>query len=267
MGSVEVGLDNPGNVYLLSEKNYVHYCNDDDFEYYGGQVKNSPFWMRAPWEGEWHLVIDSEGAGEPVNVAVRITDGHELFDEPVRKKSNRDMEENKKKAAGKKEPEAKKIPRKKLLKELQEKLDKIDEEGLLFLLKQAQVLLHNQEVDKINQMAVEQSVKSEKSAKGKTVKRKAGSAPQNSLVDVEEQNGGKSYIITVNGARKILSRQEMQIVLAMCRERISEREFSDRFYRWLKTRRNDILFDGRIGNPSSPLLLLMRKVLKSRVKM
>jgi hypothetical protein len=55
-------------------------------------------------------------------------------------------------------------------------------------------------------------------------------------------------------------------VLAMCRERISDGEFSDRFYRWLKTRRNDILFDGRIGNPGSPLLLLIRKVLRAKVK-
>jgi hypothetical protein len=270
MGSVQVSLDNPANVYLLTDKNYERYCGSGDFEYFGGKVKESPFWIRAPQEGDWHLVIDTEDSGEPINVAVKITDGYEVYDEPVRRQEREVKEEPVKKAkksAAKAEPKskAKGVTRKTLLKELNDKIKKISDDGLIFLLKQAQVLLHNQEVEKLNEMITSKSLFAKKTVKGKASAPKADKAPSGP-VDVEEQSGGKSYIITVNGARKILSRAEMEIVLAMCREKVSEAEFCDRFYRWLKTRRNDILFDGRIGNPGSPFLLLIRKTLRAKVK-
>ncbi len=144
-----------------------------------------------------------------------------------------------------------------MVKELREAIEEIDEEGLLFLLRQAQVLIHNARVEELNK-------KSTQSARGKapseakpTDERAAASAP----VSIEEAQGGKSIFLTIGGARKIMTLEEMKRLVRICYAAETKSEALRQLYTVLARERNDILFDARIGNPGSPLLeALFRKV-------
>jgi hypothetical protein len=72
---VEVMLDNPANVQLLDPENYDAYRNGRTFDYYGGYVKVSPFQIRAPRAGRWHLVVDLGGDVGRVRASARLLSG------------------------------------------------------------------------------------------------------------------------------------------------------------------------------------------------
>jgi hypothetical protein len=59
--AIEVTLDHAANVQLLDSVNYDHYRNRQAYRYYGGHVTTSPFRIRPPYQGHWHLVIDLGG--------------------------------------------------------------------------------------------------------------------------------------------------------------------------------------------------------------
>ena len=63
--------------------------------------------------------------------------------------------------------------RTRLEKELTEALKQVDEEGLIFLIQQAQILIRNVQVDKLNREIVELEQKKLTSGKGKPAPRKA----------------------------------------------------------------------------------------------
>ncbi len=52
---LEVTLDNAANVQLLDPTNYANYRNGRPFEYHGGYVTTSPYRLRPPHQGHWHL--------------------------------------------------------------------------------------------------------------------------------------------------------------------------------------------------------------------
>ena len=69
---VEVTLDHAANVQLLDASNYQNYRNGRPFHYYGGHVTQSPFQLRPPHSGHWHLVIDLGGNEGTVRASTRI---------------------------------------------------------------------------------------------------------------------------------------------------------------------------------------------------
>ncbi len=70
--AIEVTLDKQANVLLLDATNYSHYRRRQQFRYYGGLVKVSPYRIAAPHAGHWHLVIDRGGLGGTVRAATRL---------------------------------------------------------------------------------------------------------------------------------------------------------------------------------------------------
>jgi hypothetical protein len=74
---IEVTLDNPANVLLLDPENYEHYCNNRPYSYYGGYAESSPYRLRSPNRGKWHLVVDLGGGPGHVRAFLRV------FSEPV----------------------------------------------------------------------------------------------------------------------------------------------------------------------------------------
>jgi hypothetical protein len=69
---IEVTLDHPANVQLLDPTNYNNYLNGHAFRYIGGYVTSSPYQLRPPYPGHWHLVIDLGGNAGTVRASVRI---------------------------------------------------------------------------------------------------------------------------------------------------------------------------------------------------
>lgn len=72
---IEVTLDHAANVQLLDPPNYEHYRARRPFRYFGGHVTHSPFRLRPPRRGHWHLVIDLGGSAGMVRAATRLLQG------------------------------------------------------------------------------------------------------------------------------------------------------------------------------------------------
>ena len=66
---------NAANVQLLDSTNFQNYRHGRAFRYYGGYVTQSPFRIRAPHAGHWHLVIDLGGNAGKVGASVRVLQG------------------------------------------------------------------------------------------------------------------------------------------------------------------------------------------------
>jgi len=144
-----------------------------------------------------------------------------------------------------------------MLKELRQALEEIDEEGLLFLLRQAQVLIHNARVEKLNREGTARSVKSP--AGNTAAARRA--AKQGAAVQIEEK--GTSIFLTIGEARKVMTRDEMKRLVRICYGAESKSEALRQLYTVLARERNDILFDARIGDAASPLLDALFHVVRS----
>jgi len=137
---------------------------------------------------------------------------------------------------------AKKIDtgRAKLEKELRDAMKEVDEEGLLFLLRQAQVLIYNVRVDRINEAG--------KQITGEKPRQRA--AP----VSIEETEGGKQIFLTIGRTRKILTPEEMKRIVRICYSAETKSEALRQLFSVLAKERRDILADATIGNPDNPLL-------------
>ena len=69
---VEVTLDAPANVMLLTPENFAKYKELAFYRYHGGYVEKSPFRMPAPYSGEWHLVVNLGGYPGSVSAGFRV---------------------------------------------------------------------------------------------------------------------------------------------------------------------------------------------------
>ena len=74
---IEVTLDHPANVQLLDPVNFERYRRGEEYHYYGGYVTQSPFRIRPPSQGRWHLVIDLGGGAGRVRAWVGVLSGPE----------------------------------------------------------------------------------------------------------------------------------------------------------------------------------------------
>lgn len=70
--AIEVKLNKQANVRLLDEINFRNYHNGLKYNFYGGFVTISPFNLRVPFAGKWHIVIDLGGYAGTVNATVHV---------------------------------------------------------------------------------------------------------------------------------------------------------------------------------------------------
>ena len=68
--TVEITLDSQASVRLLDQENYENYCAGKSYHFLGGRAAVSPFRLRPPKNGTWHVAVDLDGA--PVKVAAGI---------------------------------------------------------------------------------------------------------------------------------------------------------------------------------------------------
>ena len=139
--------------------------------------------------------------------------------------------------------------RAKLEKELKSAIQEVDQEGLLFLLRQAQTLIYNARVDRVNQE--EEKLKGGKKAAGRPESKPRESR---SAVSIEESDGGKTIFLTLGKARKVLTPEEMRQIVRICYGAETKSEALRRLFTVLARERKDILADAIIGNPDNPLL-------------
>ena len=159
-----------------------------------------------------------------------------------------------KKRPTRKQKTKKPSPRKqRLQEELARLLPDVDEEGLIFLIKQTQVIIHNLQVDRINR-EVEELEQAKQSPKRAAPSRAARSSASSADVHIEEAASGKSFYLVFPDTRKIMGLEEMRVLVRACYEPKRKSEALNRMYRWMQKERRDILSDGKIGSNSSRLL-------------
>lgn len=123
-------------------------------------------------------------------------------------------------------------------------MKEIDEKGLLFLLRQAQVLISNARIDCIDEQ--EQESVPDGTARS--------SARPKDPVSIEDPKDGKAIFLNLGPARKVLAPEEMKRLVRICYGAESKNEALRRLFTVLARERKDILADARIGNPDNPLL-------------
>jgi hypothetical protein len=69
---IEVMLDHAANVLLLDASNYANYTSGQSYRYHGGYAKVSPYRIRAPHSGRWHLAVDLGGGAGSVRASVQV---------------------------------------------------------------------------------------------------------------------------------------------------------------------------------------------------
>jgi hypothetical protein len=149
--------------------------------------------------------------------------------------------------------------RKRLQGRLTEAIAQIDEEGLLFLLQQAQVLIHNAQVEKINREIEELQERNTTAVRGEQGKRKAAAAEASAgglsaAVRIDEAANRKSFFLELNRTRKTLSLPEMQRLVRICYAAESKSAALRQLYTFFARERGDVLADARIDGPASPVL-------------
>ncbi len=69
---VEVTLANAANVRLLDALNFGLYRQGSQYQFYGGYVTHSPYAVRVPAPGHWHLVLDLGGYAGQIRSSLRV---------------------------------------------------------------------------------------------------------------------------------------------------------------------------------------------------
>jgi len=142
--------------------------------------------------------------------------------------------------------------RAKLEKELRDAIKEVGEEGLLFLLQQAGVLIHNARVERINKVAGE--IRGSRRA-------------QTPGVEIEESDGGKVFFLTIGQSRKVLNLEELKRIVRICYAAETKSDALRQMYKVLSEERRDILSDAHISGPQSPLLDGLFRAVRARFKL
>ncbi len=156
------------------------------------------------------------------------------------------------KTDGPAKPERAKAERAKLEKELRAAIAEVDEKGLLFLLRQAQVLIHNARVESLGDGSSPEAGSGLAQAASPASTRASASRPE--TVSIEDAEGGKTIFLNIGRARKVLAPDEMKRLVRICYAAETRSEALRQLFTVLVKERRDILTDAMIGSPDSPLL-------------
>lgn len=143
-----------------------------------------------------------------------------------------------------------------LLEELNSLAESLSEEDLLFLINQANVMVYNARAARLNQKR--QKVQEKKSTKKGSAA--PMSAPASRSFDLEPHSGGKSFILTLNGTRKVLTGAEMNEIARLVDVNASAMKGSVALYRWMEKNRTDIIKDAELNKDASVLELFYEHV-------
>jgi hypothetical protein len=147
--------------------------------------------------------------------------------------------------------------RAKLEKELRSAIEEVDDKGLLFLLRQAQVLIHNARLESLGESGSE-----EHGALGA-----APSARPSDSVEIEDARDGKAIFLTIGRTRKVLAPEEMKRLVRICYGAETKSEALRQLFTVLVKERKDILTDAMIGSPDSPLMAELFTVVRANYRL
>ncbi len=173
------------------------------------------------------------------------------------------MAATKRKAAGGKKADTQ---RDRLKAKLSEAIEQVDAEGLLFLLRQANTLIHNQKVDDVNRELAGLAAGPRKGGRAgrATAEQAARAAP---AVSVEDSSNSSAFFLTLGSVRKVLNLEELRQLVRICYAAEGKSDALRQLYTVLARERSDILNDAGIRNPASPLVEGLFRALRARFQL
>jgi hypothetical protein len=137
-------------------------------------------------------------------------------------------------------------------------ISQMDEEGLVFLLRQAHILSSN-----ANTLRINREIEAFERDRGPAPDVEKTPVPGTAAIELAPD--GKSYFLTIGTARKALTREELGFIVRICLG-AADRDVGVRnLFRALGRERGDILVDAKISGPTNPHLgALYDKVLEMK---
>jgi len=149
-----------------------------------------------------------------------------------------------------------------LLKDLRKLIKDIPEEGLIFLIEQANKLAYNKRVEELN--ALQAKISSNSATKPKPSKKQP---VQECSISVERGAFNRSFILIIGKTRKTVTEDEMVKLVRICHSAKNSKEGSERLYNRLEHERDDILLDAGIKKREDKCLYEIYKYLKANFSM
>jgi hypothetical protein len=141
--------------------------------------------------------------------------------------------------------------------ELVSLLPEIEEEGLVFLLRQAGIIIHNQRTDKLNQ---EMEILNKKKKPGAA----AGSAASQGFeIEISRSDDGKTYYFIVNGMKHFFDIPETQKIIALCYRPPAKSDALRYLHEFFRAERDEILMDHKITSAKSPFFEELFKTVRA----
>jgi len=156
-------------------------------------------------------------------------------------------------AASKKTKETQK---ERLTKELAGLVQEMNEEDLLFLIKQAHVLNHNRRAEVINREIDELNAR-----KGTPGEKTGGSG---FTVSIETPDNGKTYHFIINGRKHFLDTAETKKIVELCYRPPMKSAALNCLYQFFHAERDEILYEHRITSEKSPFFQELFSEVRSR---
>ncbi|MDC7228422.1 MAG: hypothetical protein PQJ61_16795 [Spirochaetales bacterium] len=148
-----------------------------------------------------------------------------------------------------------------LAKELVALLPEIDEEGLVFLLKQANTLIHNMRAARLNDEIAELNRKKggeESSAQNLSDSRTAVPGYD---IEINRSNSGKNYHFIINGRKHFFDIPDTQKIITLCYRPETKSAALKFLYEYFVNERDDILQEHNVESAKSPFFeALFREV-------
>ena len=139
--------------------------------------------------------------------------------------------------------------KKNLLEEVKILMEDINENGLKFLKRQAEVLLYNMKVEQVNTEIQKLTLDKSKTPKGAAEKNK-----DKMSMEIIDSDSGGSFIFVINKTRKFFTLDEMKKIVKICRSANDQKEASASLYSWFLNNRGDALYDIGINSANDPAL-------------
>ena len=142
-----------------------------------------------------------------------------------------------------------------LEKELTDLVPEIMEEGLLFLIKQANTIIHNQRAVKLNKEI------NELNSRKPSVVLDPALGQELFNIEINRSKDGKTYHFIVNGRKHFFDVQETQKVVALCYKPETKSAALRFLYEFFINERDEILLEHEIKSAKSPFFeILFREV-------
>ena len=172
--------------------------------------------------------------------------------------------------------EEKKSPtRDKYLKELKSMLKDIPDEGLLFLIRQAAVLIHNAAVEEENIRQIKDeksgSAESEKKSSNRKIRTAVASCKKNSRIEetysvvLEKGAFGKTFILRFGSIGKTFDGKEISDLVRYVYESKTAADGQRRIFAWFERNRKDVLIDAGISSEKSSAVKSVYNCLKKEI--